>query len=172
MGVGPPGRTGRDQLAAVKEFVECASPKPDDIVLVGCAHSAARSGEALTGAPLLRVSCAGNLHTSVVEYLVRAGAGGVMVVSCPPRDCWNREGVKWLAERLYNERAAELKDRVDRRRLRVTHASEGQAGSLVREVERFRAEVRSLERTLGESSIELNPECDLPAISVAQEGGS
>jgi hypothetical protein len=43
---------------------------------------------------------------------------------------------------------------------------------LVREVERFRAEVRSLERTLGESSIELNPECDLPAISVAQEGGS
>jgi len=172
MGVGPPGRTGRDQLAAVKEFVERASPKPDDIVLVGCAHSAARSGEALTGAPLLRVSCAGNLHTSVVEYLVRAGAGGVMVVSCPPRDCWNREGVKWLAERLYNERAAELKDRVDRRRLRVTHASEGQAGSLVREVERFRAEVRSLERTLGESSIELNPECDLPAISVAQEGGS
>ncbi|NIP82298.1 MAG: hydrogenase iron-sulfur subunit, partial [Gemmatimonadetes bacterium] len=55
------------------------------------------------------------LHTSVIEYLVRAGAGGVMVVACPPRDCWNREGVTWLEERVYNEREAELKDRVDRR---------------------------------------------------------
>ena len=45
----------------------------------------------------------------------RGGAAGVLVVSCPPRDCWHREGPAWLHERIYNGRDAELQERVDRR---------------------------------------------------------
>lgn len=170
MGVGPPGRTGRDQLPEVKEFVAATEPARDDVVLVACSRTAAGWGaESFAGAPVLSVDCAGSLHTSVVEYLIRGGAGGVMVVACPPRDCWNREGVVWLEERLYEGREAELKDRVDRTRLRVSYAAEGEDRRLTREVERFRSQIRALERALAEQAIDIDTTCDPPVVSVVEE---
>ena len=73
------------------------------------------------------VSCVGNLHTSVVEMLIRSGAPGVVVCGCPPRDCTSREGPKWLGERLFNDREAELQPRVDRRRVKVMTLAPGTA---------------------------------------------
>jgi len=170
MGVGPDGRTGRDQLSAVKSFIERVAPGAEDVVLVGCSQSAAGwRAEDVGGAHVFSVSCAGSMHTSVVEYLVRAGTGGVMVVSCPPRDCWNREGVTWMEERLYNQREAELKDRVDRRRVRVVYAAEGEAAQLVKEIDLFRAQLRTLGRALGETAIDIDVLCETPEVSVAEE---
>ena len=170
MGVGPEGRTGRDQLREVKEFVAGAQPGADDVVLIGCFHAAAGGGlESFHGCPVLPVSCSGSLHTSVIEYLVRAGAGGVMVVACHPRDCWNREGVKWLEERLYDQREAELKERVDRRRLRVVNAAEAEGRLLVREIDTFRTQVRALGRALAETAIEVDTLCETPEVSVGEE---
>ncbi len=169
MGVGPEGRTGRDQLTDVKAFIERVSPGRDDVVIVGCSNAAVREREDIDGAPILPVSCVGSLHTSVVEYLVRAGAGGVMIAACPPRDCWNREGVTWLEERLYNQREAELKDRVDRRRLRVVYASEYERAELKKAVALFRVQVGSLDRALSEQTIRIDTTCDPPAFSVAEE---
>src|SRR3970282_84102 len=102
-------------------------------VVIGCDRGAggiARSGE-FAGAPVWPITCAGNLHTSVIELLIRAGVGGVLVVSCPPRDCWSREGPKWLEERVYHDREAELQPRVDRRRVRLGQGR-GAARPLVR----------------------------------------
>ncbi|MDX1646567.1 MAG: hydrogenase iron-sulfur subunit, partial [Longimicrobiales bacterium] len=170
MGVGPPGRTGRDQLPDVKDFLATHEPGHDEIVLVSCSRTAAGWGtDAFAGVPVLSVDCAGSLHTSVVEYLVRAGAGGVMVVTCPPRDCWNREGVAWLEERLYEGREAELKDRVDRTRLRVAYAGEGERRRLEAEVERFGSQIRALERALEEQVIDIDTSCDRPVVSVVEE---
>lgn len=170
MGVGPPRRTGRDQLPEVKQFIAEHEPRREDVVLVACDRTAAGWGaEGFGGSPVLSVDCAGSLHTSVVEYLVRAGAGGVMVVACPPRDCWNREGVQWLQERLYEGREAELKDRVDRTRLRLVYAAEAEVGVLTEAVERFRAQVRALDRALTEQTIEIDTTCEQPALSVAEE---
>lgn len=170
MGVGPPGRTGRDQLPEVKEFIAAESPTREDVVLVACSRTAAGWGATtFAGAPVLSVSCAGSLHSSVVEYLVRAGAGGVMVVACPPRDCWNREGVTWLEERLYEGREAELKDRVDRTRLRVVHAAEREHRLLADAVDRFRSQIGALERALSEKVIDIDTTCEVPAVSVAEQ---
>lgn len=172
MGVGPEGRTGRNQLDEVKEFISRVEPSRDDVVLVSCDRTAAggaRDG-VFAGSPVLRVSCAGSLHTSVIEYLVRAGAGGVMVVSCPPRDCWNREGVKWMEERVYEQREAELKDRVDRRRIASVYAAEAESSKLTAEVELFRSRVQSLDRALGETSIRIDTLCETPEVSVVSEG--
>jgi len=169
MGVGPPGRTGRDQLLDVKAFIEEHAPASEEVVLVACARTAAgRGGERFAEAPVFGVTCAGNMHSSVVEYLIRAGAGGVMVVGCPPRDCWNREGVQWLEARLYEGREAELKDRVDRARLRIVHAAEGEGAELTARVERFRAQVRALERALTEQTIRIDTACDPPVVSVTE----
>ena len=169
MGVGPEGRTGRDQLVGVKEFIGRTNPSAETVVVVACSRSGAGwNADSIGGAPVLPVSCAGSLHTSVIEYLVRAGAGGVAVVACPPRDCWNREGVTWLEERLYNQREAELKERVDRTRLRVIHASEGERQVVERAVARFQREIRSLDRALSESAIDIDVECDTPVVSALE----
>ncbi|MGD2071460.1 MAG: hydrogenase iron-sulfur subunit [Gemmatimonadota bacterium] len=162
MGVGPAGRTGRDQLEGVKAFIAERTPGPGDVVLVACeqgAGGAAKRTE-FRGAPVLSVACAGSLHTSVVEYLVRAGAGGVMVASCPPRDCRNREGPRWLEARMYHDREAELRERVDRRRVRLQFASLGEEEELEEALARFRSEVRALDGREGEGQIVLETECE------------
>lgn len=164
MGVGPPGRTGRDQLQDVRGFVEARSPRASDVVVVACSRGAGRVTELETfqGAPVLPVHCVGNLHTSVVEYLIRAGSGGVLLVSCPPRDCWNREGPKWLEERLFNEREAELQERVDRRRVRVAYAAEAERHVVAAELSAYRVQVAALQAGSAEADIQIDTECEIP----------
>jgi len=92
--------------------------------------------------------------------------GGVMIASCSPRDCWNREGPKWLEQRLYHDREAELQARVDRRRIRLMYAGLGERREVRRALEEFRRDVRQLDRAQGEKDIELELECEPAAEEV------
>ncbi len=96
MGVGPPLRTGRDQLREIKAYLADHVFVPTDLIVVACERGAGRAADPgeLGASTLIPVTCAGNLHTSAIEFLVRSGAGGVLVAACPPRDCWSREGPK------------------------------------------------------------------------------
>jgi coenzyme F420-reducing hydrogenase delta subunit/Pyruvate/2-oxoacid:ferredoxin oxidoreductase delta subunit len=145
IGVGDQG--GREQLAEVGRFMEEHSPGSDDVVLIACDRSSGGAGrmDRFNGAPVFPVPCAGSLHTSVIERFVKLGVGGVMVVSCNPGDCWNREGVRWLDERVHHDREAELKARVDRRRVRVSHAGEGETRRVVDLLTEFRGDLEGLE---------------------------
>jgi ferredoxin len=160
MGVGPPGRTGRDQLAAVRRLIGTSNGSwSETIVIVGCDRASSwREARALDGTVPFPVTCAGSMHSSVIELLVRSGAGGVLVLTCPPRDCWNREGVKWMQERLFENREAELKPRVGRDRLRVV-ANPPSSVDLAAELADFRAHLASLGPTSAESEIVLAEEC-------------
>ena len=160
MGVGPPGRTGRDQMSRVREFVRQHPGVGEGIVLVACGRSAAVAW-AGDDARRFLVSCAGNLHSSVVEYLVRSGAQGVLVIACPVRDCSGREGPKWLVERLFHEREAELKARVDRRRVRVAHASAFDQWSLEAALGDFARDLARLVQPVGDDAVEVDTECEL-----------
>jgi coenzyme F420-reducing hydrogenase delta subunit len=139
MGVGPWGRTGRDQLADARAFLAERRPGPQDVVIIACTYGAGGVGirREFEGVPVLPVGCAGSLHTSVIEHLVRSGVGGVMVVSCPPGDCRNREGAKWVEERMFHGREAELQERVDRRRVRLVQAGEAEEGLVRTELVAF-----------------------------------
>lgn len=161
MGVGPPGRAGRDQIAAVRSFLADAPPSGDDVVLIACGHGAGGAGlvPRFEGASVLSVDCIGNLHSSVVEFLVRGGAGGVLVAGCPGRDCWNREGPRWTRARLFDGREAELQDRVDRRRVRMVQSGLGGRSAVERALRELRAEIRALEAREAEAHIELSAEC-------------
>lgn len=161
MGVGPPLRTGRDQLDGVRAFIDGHRPR-GEVVLVACARGAggAADDDTFDGAPVLSVGCAGSLHSSVVEYLVRAGATGVLVVSCPPRDCWNREGATWLEERMYHDREAELQARVDRRRVRLLHASVGERREVAATLRDFRNDLARLDAQAVEETIEVDTVCE------------
>lgn len=165
MGVGPPGRTGRAQLGTVREWLAARSLQPGAIVVVACEQGAGGiTREAtLDGAAVYPVSCGGNLHTSVVEYLLRRGAGGVLIVSCPPRDCRNREGPRWLDQRLFHDREAELRERVDRRRVRLVYAGEGERGSVRQQVAAFSAAIAALEAARAEEVVDLERLCEVAA---------
>ncbi len=170
MGVGPPGRAGRDQLHEVEQFIEEHAPGPDDIVLAACCNglgspqallSASGNGSAGTVLPF-ETGCSGSVHTSVIELLLRRGAGGVFLLTCPNRDCRYREGPKWLFERVYNDREAELRDRVDKRRVRIASFSptEGEAARQV--LVAFREDVASLGDKPVERNVKIELECEAP----------
>jgi coenzyme F420-reducing hydrogenase delta subunit len=111
------------------------------------------------------VTCAGNLHSSTVEYLLRAGAAGVLVVSCPPRDCWSREGVKWLEERLFRGREAELHDRVDRRRVRVVYAAEAEANLVAAALVAFRRDLSLAGAQVRERDPDVARDCETAGVA-------
>ncbi|HTI03830.1 MAG TPA: hydrogenase iron-sulfur subunit [Gemmatimonadales bacterium] len=162
MGVGPAGRTGRDQLAAIRAFIAARPLGARDVVVVACDRGA--GGIVHDPAPGVRVwpiSCAGNLHTSVVELLIRAGAGGVLVAACPPRDCWNREGAKWTEQRLFHDREAELQERVDRRRVRLIFAAAGDRAIVAAALREFQTEITVLAGVgAAEPDADVVRECD------------
>jgi ferredoxin/coenzyme F420-reducing hydrogenase delta subunit len=162
MGVGPPGRTGRDQMSAVREFLAAPGRRPGEVVVVCCEHGAGRLASAVTaaGGVPYPVDCAGNLHTSVIEVLVRGGSGGVLVLACPSRDCWNREGARWLVERVDHGREAELQPRVDRARVALAHASAGERARVAHLVRGFADRVGTLGGPAIEDTIETEAACE------------
>jgi ferredoxin len=157
MGVGPRGRTGRDQLSAVRAFVADRAWTGREVVVVGCAHGPLPDEGAQPEAVPYPVPCAGALHTSVVEFLLRAGAGAVCVVACPPRDCWNREGARWAAARLFEGREAELQERVDRRRVALVYASAAERRAVVAAVAALRGTVAAAQAAAAEEAELVRP---------------
>lgn len=161
MGVGPPGRTGRDQLADTRAALAGGGLAGRTVVLA-CGHGAWRHRAELeaAGAVVREMACAGNLHSSVVEVLIRGGARGVLVLSCPPRDCQGREGPKWLVERMYHDREAELKARVDRRRLSIRYARSGDPSSARAALAEFTRQLDTIEPPAGEAAVDLDAVCE------------
>jgi coenzyme F420-reducing hydrogenase delta subunit len=133
MQIGPPQRTGRRQMDEAEQFLAGRNLVAQSLVVFTCRNGIGEHPRlaALPGVAVFpQLSCAGTLHMSVIEYLLRRGVGGVYVLACPTRDCTFREGTKWLVERAFHDREAELKERVDKRRLRIgafAHADLGPA---------------------------------------------
>jgi ferredoxin/coenzyme F420-reducing hydrogenase delta subunit len=145
MAISALGASGRDQLADVRMFLATEQPAGTDVVIVGCDWSAAAREAARSGAKLFSVPCVGSLHSSTVETLIRGGAGGVLVVGCNEHDGRTREGVTWTDARLFHGRMADLKDRVDRDRLRLVQANIGEGVQLHAAVTAFREEIDALD---------------------------
>ena len=164
MAIGPLGITARDQLAEVRAFIAREAPAESDVVMVGCTWSAARHLAEQSGARFFPVSCVGTLHSSTVEHLLRGGAGGVLVVGCAEHDGRTREGVTWAQQRLFEGRPADLKERVDKSRVRLVQASLGEGVALHNAALVFAAEIEALAST-GEETFDLVAACKAGAVS-------
>jgi ferredoxin len=147
MGVGPPKRTGRDQMKAMESLIAGHPIGDQEVVVLACGQGCGLSPQFrdLDRVRLVPTGCSGSLHTSVMELFLRRGAIGVMVISCPSRDCTNREGPKWLEQRVYHDREAELMARVDRRRVRLHQATRAQGAEAARAALEFAQELRAME---------------------------
>jgi len=164
MGVGPPSHTGRDQLTALRTLVlpDLSARHTNPMVAVACAQTPAGHRDALgaAGAHVHLVPCVGNLHSSVIELLIRGGTPGVIVFGCPPRDCVGREGPKWLRERLYNDREAELQPRVDKQRVRIATMAPGDLRGTLDAYRAFVRDVAALMPAARERDIDIDMLCD------------
>ena len=105
------------------------------------------------------IECAGDLHTSVIEHLLRGGVDGVLVLACPSRDCSHREGARWLEERVYHGREAELQTRVTRARVRIANINGGDCVHAVEVLRTFAADLKALDRPQVDDDVELGAEC-------------
>jgi len=162
MGIGPEGRTGRDQLSQVRAFIAARDVRPGQIVVMACAEGPARLAPLFAdlGASVFPMSCAGNLHTSTIEFLLRSGAGGVLVLTCPPRDCQHREGARWIHARVYLGREAELRERVDRARVRIAHANAWEREVALGAFREFAADISTLERPAIDETDGVEADCE------------
>jgi ferredoxin len=163
MVIGPPQRNGRSQLREVQLLRPAQRLSAEHVVVFGCRHGigAPAALTALDKVVLMPLNCAGELHTTAIEFLVRSGVGGVMVMSCPERNCVHREGPKWLFGRLYEDREAELKPRVDKHRVRLGHYGASDVATALRDLRAFQAEVAlRASETRPEANVELELECE------------
>ncbi len=162
MGVGPPGRTGRDQLDSIRSVMVTHPRATGRTLVISCSRGAILSGAALERANgvLHPVDCGGNLHTSVIEFALRSGAAGVLVLACPPRDCWSREGPRWLDARVYHDREAELQARVDRRRVRLAFLASGQVAEAEAVLQDFAAGLRPPDQPV-DPGVAVERECEV-----------
>jgi coenzyme F420-reducing hydrogenase delta subunit/ferredoxin len=162
MALGPPERSGRDELARAREFTEAHELGPRDVILLPCRYGAGGFAERarLEAVHVYPVACVGHLHTSILELFVRSGVGGVLIASCPPRDCTNREGPRWLEQRLDHGREAELRPTVDRRRIDVVYAGTAEGGRVRTALAAFRERLSELERARADDAIDLELECE------------
>jgi coenzyme F420-reducing hydrogenase delta subunit len=99
------------------------------------------------------------MHSSTVEFLLRGGAGGVLVVGCPEHDGRTREGVTWAEERLFRGRPADLKARVDRRRVRLVQAALGEGAVFHDAALAFGAEIEALATVPEEERVDILELC-------------
>ncbi len=58
---------------------------------------------------VIPLPCIGMAHTGLAVAALKAGAGDVQFVGCPPADCANRDGNTWVQERLDRVRVPRLK---------------------------------------------------------------
>jgi coenzyme F420-reducing hydrogenase delta subunit len=132
------------------------------IIAVACTQAPASHLDALRarGAHVHLVPCVGNLHSSVIELFIRHGAPGVIAFGCPPRDCVGREGPKWLHERLFNDREAELQPRVDRHRVSTGTMAPGDLNGTIDSYSRFERELALLAPATVEHEVEIDVLCD------------
>ena len=132
-------------------------------MLLACRNGAAAHPEqlALPGVELYPTGCSGSVHTSVLELLIRRGIGGVFVLSCPPRNCYFREGPKWLEARLEHGRDAALHPRVDRRRVAFASLSATEGAAIRSALADFRGVISAL-ATTAEAEPDLTGACLTP----------
>ncbi len=163
MVIGPPGRAGRDLLRDAQDYWDRTQPGTADVVVMACAQGLGTLAAlgAAEGVYWFGLHCAAAIHTSAIEYLIRRGTGGVYILACPERDCAFRFGPRWIHERLFNDREAELRERVEKSRVRIGTFGKADAAQAGADIRQFRSEIaaQAAHRT-AERHVEIEPECE------------
>ncbi len=108
------------------------------ILLYGCEYGLDVDRLARADTRGVKLICSGMLPPTLVEYALKYGAGGVMVIGCRHNDCYFRFGNRWLKSRFAGERKPSLRARAEHKRIRVHGAAEPDRSSVADDLEDFR----------------------------------
>ncbi len=108
------------------------------ILVYGCEHGLDVTRLQRDDTRGIRLICSGMLPPTLVEYALKQGADGVMVVGCRQNDCYFRFGNRWLLARFAGTRKPALRGRAERERIRVHGGAEPDRNDVVRDLDDFR----------------------------------
>lgn len=150
--IGPPERSGSEQLCALETF--CAEQLENvatpAVVAIVCKHNGyvpkrwQEFEKREQGTIVYPVDCCGTVHTQAIEKLLEHFAG-VFFHACPERNCFNRDGLELLSQRMFFKRVPFLARHVDQRRIYVDASSEREIYVAHEAARQFRASLRDLD---------------------------
>jgi len=147
MGVGPAGRTGRDQIKLLEKLLSLRPETKKGILVMGCQQSIQWPKKYLKNSDYIfyHLHCVGGLHVGNIEYALKKGIRGVFIISCPERNCSNREGPKWLRARLYENHESSLNPMIDKNLIRLIHLGASETMEATRKLDEFSKELKKKE---------------------------
>jgi coenzyme F420-reducing hydrogenase delta subunit/ferredoxin len=132
-GIDMPDATVQQQRARLEVALERLARTPGArgrIMVFGCASAANVAALEDARTALLDMRCIGMLPPSFIEYALRSGADGALLVSCREGECLYRLGAELTALRLAGERQPVLRASVPRERLRMVALAAGDGAAL------------------------------------------
>lgn len=102
------------------------STVPNPLVVFSCRHAASCIGLQADDVSVIDLHCVGQLPPSFIEYAVRKGAAGVLLVSCHENGCEFRLGQQWTVQRLERKRPPQLRNDAPIEQLRLVFAAPGE----------------------------------------------
>lgn len=121
--IGPNERSGREQLARMRELIEHSVQIKSGAVIFCINNSSMEEKfKKVIDLPLFPIPCVGDLHPRVVELLQKKFKK-LYIISCPERNCRSKEGPYLLKERLFNSRPPSDSSKLDIKNLTVIEAS-------------------------------------------------
>lgn len=127
-----------------RDLHACGAERP--LVVFGCDHGADMAGLRADDVCRFSLLCAGQLPPSFVEYALRDGAAGVLVLACRDGGCAFRFGERWTAERLAGVREPHLRAHVDASRVALAYAGRGDDAAAAQALAQLRVRVAALPR--------------------------
>ncbi len=119
------------------------------ILVYGCEHGLDVTRLQRDDTRGIRLICSGMLPPTLVEYALKQGADGVMVVGCRQNDCYFRFGNRWLLARFAGTRKPALRGRAERNRIRVHGGAEPDRNDVARDLDDFRRHLGALTESTG-----------------------
>jgi len=101
------------------------------ILVFACAQAARAASLEDARTAVLDMRCIGMLPPSFIEYALRSGADGALLVACREGECAYRLGAELTAQRLAGVRQPILRKSVPRERLRMVECAAGEEADLV-----------------------------------------
>jgi len=114
------------------------------IIVFACAEAANAATLEDARTAVLDMRCIGMLPPSFIEYALRAGADGALLVACREGECVYRLGAELTAQRLAGERQPILRKSVPRERLRMAALAAGEEADLVAARDALRGALEAL----------------------------
>ncbi len=119
------------------------------ILVYGCEHGLDVTRLQRDDTRGIRLICSGMLPPTLVEYALKQGADGVMVVGCRQNDCYFRFGNRWLLARFAGTRKPAQRGRAERNRHRVHGGAEPDRNDVARDLDDFRRHFGALTESTG-----------------------